>query len=142
MEHEPGDAESHQAVHWEVGTGCSHQKYYHRDAVLFAIDCGPSMHAKGEGEQEPPLLTALRAALRLMEIKLVSAPNDHVGIMLWNTVRLHTNTGHFAHGDQVKKWILASLGRVRRPAAGQRAGYLPTAPVDSLYVSHTYMDSS
>ncbi|PKI83438.1 Ku70p [Malassezia vespertilionis] len=43
------------------------------------------MHANVDGEI--PLLTAFRAAEKLMENKLVSSPKDYVGIMLWNTVR-------------------------------------------------------
>lgn len=78
-----GVGEEGHAVPWEVGAA-AYQNYYHRDVVVFAIDCGPSMHEL-EGS-EIPLLTALRAAARLMEIKLVSSPKDHVGILLWNTV--------------------------------------------------------
>lgn len=69
----------HAAVPWE--------NQYHKDIVLFVIDCGVSMHERDPGTGEVPLVTALRAAARLMEIKLVSSPHDHVGVMLWNTVR-------------------------------------------------------
>lgn len=135
MEHEPGDDESHQAVQWEVRSLCSQKNYYHHDSVLFAIDCGPSMHKQSDGEQEPPLLTALRAALRLMEIKLVSAPKDYVGIVLWNTVRFLTNIGDVAHDVRDEARILAPLGRVRHFAAGQCARHVPAAPVDPMYVN-------
>lgn len=62
------------------------QNYTHRDVVLFAIDCGPSMY-EAPGADELPLLVALRAAVKLMEMKLVSSPKDHVGVLFWNTVR-------------------------------------------------------
>lgn len=74
------------------------QNYTHRDVVLFAIDCGASMHERVDGEV--PLLVALRAAVRLMEMKLVSAPKDHVGVLLWNTVRFYPNLGGVTHGHR------------------------------------------
>lgn len=108
--------------------------YYHHDSVLFAIDCGLSMHHGSDDELEPPLLTALRAALRLMEIKLVSAPKDHVGILLWNTVCSLTNAGGLAHDDRDEAWLLAPLGRIRPFAAGQCARHIPATSVDPMYV--------
>lgn len=45
------------------------------------------MHVKDSEHGLPPLVVALQAALRLMEIKLVNSPKDHIGILLWNTVR-------------------------------------------------------
>lgn len=73
------------------------QNYAHRDVVLFAIDCGATMH-DAAGEDEVPLLVALRAAVRLMEMKLVSSPKDHVGVLLWNTVRALLILGGITHG--------------------------------------------
>ncbi|WFD32123.1 ATP-dependent DNA helicase II subunit 1 [Malassezia sp. CBS 17886] len=70
-----GREEAH-AVPWE--------SYSHRDVVLFAIDAGQSMHVR-DSDGAVPLVTALRAAARLMEIKLVSSPKGYVGVMLWNT---------------------------------------------------------
>lgn len=56
------------------------------------------MHERADGQV--PLLVALRAAARLMEMKLVSAPKDHVGILLWNTVRFCSNLGGVTHGHR------------------------------------------
>lgn len=83
-----GVGDEQQAVPWEVGVGCTWeltQSFSHRDVILFAIDCGASMHESHDGDV--PLLIALRAAARLMEVKLVSSPKDHVGVLFWNTVR-------------------------------------------------------
>ncbi|WFD07297.1 ATP-dependent DNA helicase II subunit 1 [Malassezia vespertilionis] len=50
------------------------------------------MHANVDGEI--PLLTAFRAAEKLMENKLVSSPKDYVGIMLWNTAESKMTTAN------------------------------------------------
>ncbi|WFD18604.1 ATP-dependent DNA helicase II subunit 1 [Malassezia caprae] len=127
MEQEPGDDESHQAVQWE--------NYYHHDSVLFAIDCGPSMHTGSDDEQGPPLLTALRAALRLMEIKLVSAPKDYVGIMLWNTAASRM-TSETKHGFWPHSIEYATLQQVNVPVTFQLRQWIQSQmPMEHVFAN-------
>lgn len=65
-----------------------------RDVILFAIDCSDSMHEMHddpmyEDVQTSHVLTALEAAIQVQKKKVITGPNDAVGIMLFNTVR-HT----------------------------------------------------
>lgn len=40
------------------------------------------------------LFTALEAAMQIQKRKIIVGPNDSVGIMLFNTVRIHDNILH------------------------------------------------
>ena len=111
------------------------QNYAHRDVVLFAIDCGATMH-DAAGEDEVPLLVALRAAVRLMEMKLVSSHKDHVGVLLWNTVRAPLILGGVTHGHRNTLRLQASHGRVHQGPTGQRSQYLRAAAGRCRYVMY------
>lgn len=63
-----------------------------RDVILFCIDCSESMQTLRddpvyEDVQSSHLLIALDAALQVQKKKVLSGPNDYVGIMLYNTTR-------------------------------------------------------
>lgn len=85
------------------------------------------MHVKTDGQVESPLVMALRAAARLMEIKLVSSPKDHVGILLWNTVceRSRSSGSHDLLSDYItyvdadQESLLSSYNRVRKCQTGE-----------------------
>lgn len=62
--------------------------------ILFCIDCSESMHELRddpvyENVQTSHLLAALDAAMQIQKKKVIVGPNDSVGILLFNTVRLH-----------------------------------------------------
>lgn len=64
-----------------------------RDVILFAIDASESMQALREDPvyedaQTCHLLTALEAAIEIQKKKVIVGPNDSVGIVIFNTVRL------------------------------------------------------
>lgn len=64
-----------------------------RDVILFCIDCSESMlkpydDPKYENVQTCHLYNALDAAMQLQKKKILVGPNDAVGILLFNTVRL------------------------------------------------------
>ncbi|KAL9937407.1 hypothetical protein V8E36_003816 [Tilletia maclaganii] len=56
-----------------------------KDVVLFCIDAGPHMHKINPDSGMSYLYSALYAASRFQEAKLISSPNDMVGIMLFGT---------------------------------------------------------
>jgi hypothetical protein len=61
--------------------------------ILFAIDCSPSMlelydDPENEGTQTSHLLVALDAAVQIQKKKAIVGPNDSVGIIMFNTVRV------------------------------------------------------
>ncbi|KAH0833364.1 SPOC like C-terminal domain-containing protein [Lanmaoa asiatica] len=65
-----------------------------RDVILFCIDCSESMHELRddpvyENVQTSHLLAALDAAMQIQKKKVIVGPNDSVGILLFNTVRLY-----------------------------------------------------
>ena len=53
-----------------------------KDAVLFAIEISPSML---EGEDHSPVVAALKCGFRLMQQRIISNPNDMMGILLFGT---------------------------------------------------------
>jgi len=64
-----------------------------RDVILFCIDCSESMLAlyedpKYENSQTCHLLTALEVAVEIEKRKITVGPNDSVGIILFNAVRI------------------------------------------------------
>ncbi len=63
-------------------------KYATRDHVLFCIDASKSMQEPLEspdgGPAKSPLHMALEAVLKVQRGKVMSGPNDSVGVMLWN----------------------------------------------------------
>lgn len=64
-----------------------------KDVILFCIDCSPSMQAMYddpiyEDVQTSHLYAALDAAMQIQKKKVIVGPNDAVGILLFNTVRL------------------------------------------------------
>jgi ATP-dependent DNA helicase 2 subunit 1 len=74
-------------------------QYFERkhDVILFAIDCSQSMLAlhedpNYENTKTSRLLTALDSAVQIQKKKVVVGPHDSVGIMLYNTVRVHLVT--------------------------------------------------
>jgi len=63
-----------------------------RDVILFCIDASESMLAlyddpKYENAQSCHLFAALDAAVQIQKKKILTGPNDSVGIILFNTVR-------------------------------------------------------
>lgn len=59
--------------------------------ILFCIDCSESMQELREDPiyedaKTSHLLTALDAAMQVQKKKVISGPNDWVGILLYNTV--------------------------------------------------------
>ncbi|KAF9477739.1 Ku DNA-binding complex, Ku70 subunit [Pholiota conissans] len=63
-----------------------------RDVILFCIDCSESMleqyeSSKYEDKQTCKLYDALEAAMNIQKKKIISGPNDLVGILLFNTTR-------------------------------------------------------
>jgi hypothetical protein len=78
-------------------------QYFERkhDVILFAIDSSQSMLAlredlNHENTKTSRLLTALDAAAQIQKRKVVVGPYDSVGIMLYNTVRVHARTAAFS----------------------------------------------
>lgn len=65
-----------------------------RDVILFCIDCSESMLEPyddpkyEESVKTCHLFTALEAAMQIQKKKIIIGPNDSVGIMLFNTVRI------------------------------------------------------
>lgn len=78
-----------------------------KDVILFAVDCAPSMlkpqsgmgkkrsNAQAAAGMTSPLhshlFATLRAAVDLQKKKAMYEPNDMVGILLFNTVRISQN---------------------------------------------------
>ncbi|KAH0537587.1 ATP-dependent DNA helicase II subunit 1 [Glutinoglossum americanum] len=63
-----------------------------KDAILFAIDVSPSMltvppspSSSKKGDQDSPTLAALKCAYHLMQQRIISNPNDMLGILLFGT---------------------------------------------------------
>lgn len=61
-----------------------------RDAVLFAIEVSPSMVAEpatesSKADKSSPLEAALKCAYHLMQQRIISAPKDYMGILLYGT---------------------------------------------------------
>ncbi|KAE8248683.1 hypothetical protein A4X13_0g5516 [Tilletia indica] len=56
-----------------------------KDIVLFCIDAGPHMHKLNPDTGVSFLHSALLAAAKFQETKLITSPNDQVGIMLFGT---------------------------------------------------------
>lgn len=86
------------------------------------------MHVADPESGETPLLTSLRAAAQLMEIKLVNSPHDQVGILLWNTVgslvRLPLTPGRVEDDNTKQEWVPAAYDRVQPHQAGRRARHI------------------
>lgn len=64
-----------------------------RDVILFCIDCSESMlrlydDPEYDDVQTCHLFNALEAAVEIQKKKIIGGPNDSVGILLFNTVRL------------------------------------------------------
>lgn len=62
--------------------------------ILFCIDCSESMlelrdDSNREGVKTCHLFTALEAAMQVQKRKIIVGPNDSVGILVYNTVRLY-----------------------------------------------------
>ncbi len=55
-----------------------------KDAVVFLIDCGPSMFTPMEGG-DLPFVAALRCASVAVTQKLISSPDDEVAVVLYGT---------------------------------------------------------
>ncbi|KAF2862435.1 Ku DNA-binding complex, Ku70 subunit [Piedraia hortae CBS 480.64] len=56
-----------------------------KDAVLFAIDVSQSMLAVPDGADTSSALAALKCAYHLMQQRILSSPNDRMGVMLFGT---------------------------------------------------------
>ncbi|KAG2017394.1 Ku70 [Coprinopsis cinerea AmutBmut pab1-1] len=76
-----------------------------RDVILFCIDCSESMqelydHPDYEDVKTSKLNRALDAAMQIEKRKILSGPNDSVGIMLFNTTRKAEGGGY---ASEIKK---------------------------------------
>ncbi|GLB44737.1 putative ku DNA-binding complex Ku70 subunit [Lyophyllum shimeji] len=90
------DEEELQDISWFEGK---------RDVILFCIDCSESMHElrddpNYEDTKTSHLFTALEAAVQIAKKKVISGPNDSIGIMLFNTTR---KTEALDHNSELKK---------------------------------------
>ncbi|KAI9894727.1 MAG: ATP-dependent DNA helicase II subunit 1 [Vezdaea aestivalis] len=58
-----------------------------KDATLFAIEVNPSMLEAGTGtpSKDSPAVAALKAASLLIQQRIISSPNDMMGILLYGT---------------------------------------------------------
>lgn len=63
-----------------------------KDAILFAIDVSPPMLAAPpspldpkKGDRDSPTLAALKCAYHLMQQRIISNPNDMLGVLLFGT---------------------------------------------------------
>ncbi|KAK0199409.1 SPOC like C-terminal domain-containing protein [Desarmillaria ectypa] len=77
-----------------------------KDAILFCIDCSPSMQELYEDPKYEDVLTcrlyaALESAMQIQKKKVIVGPNDSVGILLFNTTR--SNEGNGNQGSELKK---------------------------------------
>ncbi|ORY15168.1 DNA-dependent protein kinase [Clohesyomyces aquaticus] len=76
-----------------------------KDAVLFAIDVSPSMLQRPpesddrKAERDSPTSAALKCAYQLMQQRIISNPNDMMGILLFGTEKTDLKDGDntFAH---------------------------------------------
>ncbi|KAF1834900.1 Ku domain-containing protein Pku70 [Decorospora gaudefroyi] len=70
-----------------------------KDAVLFAIDVSPSMLEKPpksedkKAEHDSPTSAALKCAYQLMQQRIISNPNDMMGILLFGTEKTDLQDG-------------------------------------------------
>ncbi|KAI2488170.1 Ku domain containing protein Pku70 [Pyrenophora tritici-repentis] len=70
-----------------------------KDAVLFAIDVSPSMLQKPpksddkKAERDSPTSAALKCAYQLMQQRIISNPNDMMGILLFGTEKTDVGDG-------------------------------------------------
>ncbi|KAK7043879.1 ATP-dependent DNA helicase II subunit 1 [Paramarasmius palmivorus] len=79
-----------------------------KDVILFCIDCSPSMQElyddpNYENVQTSHLLTALDAAAQIQKKKIITGPNDSVGILLFNTTRKAKSDGPRGQGSEIKR---------------------------------------
>lgn len=62
--------------------------------ILFAVDCSASMHklyndARYEdGVKTSNMMMALESAMQIQKKKVLVGPNDSVGVLFYNTVRI------------------------------------------------------
>lgn len=104
------------------------------DVILFAIDCSQSMLALDEdpnyeNTKTSRLLTALDAAVQIQKRKVVVGPYDSVGIMLYNTVRVHSHNPALA---PVTTWPHRRAGMKRDQAQRSRKEHTSTNLCQSL----------
>ncbi|KAL4074735.1 SPOC like C-terminal domain-containing protein [Scleroderma yunnanense] len=76
-----------------------------RDVILFCIDCSESMHELRDDPvykdvKTSHILTALDAAMQVQKKKVISGPNDWVGILLYNTSRRNETN---SRASEIKK---------------------------------------
>ncbi|CAD6888224.1 unnamed protein product [Tilletia laevis] len=79
-EGEGGGASKTELMDWEQ---IAHSST--KDIVLFCIDAGPHMHKINPDTNVSFLHSALLAACKFQETKLIASPNDQVGILLFGT---------------------------------------------------------
>ncbi|ESK87600.1 dsb repair complex subunit [Moniliophthora roreri MCA 2997] len=77
-----------------------------KDVILFCIDCSPSMQELYddpiyENVQTCHLFAALDAAVQIQKKKIITGPNDSVGVLLFNTVS--STSVHIQQGSEIKK---------------------------------------
>ncbi|KIM53000.1 hypothetical protein SCLCIDRAFT_18053 [Scleroderma citrinum Foug A] len=105
-----------------------------RDVILFCIDCSESMQELRddpvyEDVKTSHLLTALDAAMQVQKKKVISGPNDWVGILLYNTSRRNENN---TRTSEIKKgtFVYQHLAPVSAPSIQELMGLIDEARGD------------
>lgn len=86
-----------------ISANCPKGYKLDKDAVLFAIDVSDSMLRKPppssskKADDDSPALAALKTAYRLMQQRIISNPNDIMGVLLFGTEESRTSAD--ADGD-------------------------------------------
>lgn len=93
---------------------------------------------KGKAKEESSLLMGLKAAFQLMRKKIISSPKDHVGIIVYNTVRRWVSASCFAvlmdrsiaGGGQRGGSQVGELHSRPRSCSGRRTAHQTAAAAD------------
>lgn len=91
--HDWSAAFSHEDDEDDDGPSLESKEYKSKDAVLFLVDCNPSIH-----EVDEQGLSAFEKIIRVMadmlKVKIISSPLDQVAVVLYNT-RIKKNENDF-----------------------------------------------
>ncbi|KAF9554568.1 Ku DNA-binding complex, Ku70 subunit [Agrocybe pediades] len=114
-----------------------------RDVILFCIDASESMmqlyeDPTYEGVQTSHLLTALSAAVDIQKKKILTGPNDSVGILLFNTTRKLTTDR--TQGSELKNdtFLYQPIAPLSAPKVQEVMQLLEAAREDPEELSRTF----
>ncbi|TFK34525.1 SPOC like C-terminal domain-containing protein [Crucibulum laeve] len=106
-----------------------------RDVILFCIDCSESMlelreDPNYEDVQTCHVYTALEAAMQIQKKKIISGPNDSVGILLFNTTR--KSEANRRQGSEIKRgtFVYQSIAPLNAPKIQELIQLLDAARED------------